>query len=279
MNTTETKTTSCFEQRLKRLEREVRVFRWATALLAVAAISIIVMGVESIDDDKAIGRFRQIDTGHLVIRDADGQMRGWLGIAEGGPRLIFFDQAGQQRMGIGMTRQGEPALAIFDPGQNERVVLGLMEGWPGLVMRDPQGKKRNALFAREDWSSLVFYDRRETKRTGIGIYGDASAVNLSDDRGKDRVGITTDRKGSSLSFFDIGGRQRAALGMVREDEPALAYFTHEGDLQAALSVINRAPTLNLYGTNKLEVAMTVMATNVPRVELFGFERKLIWSAP
>jgi len=273
------KTLITVEQRLKRLEREVRLFRWVAALVMVAAMSFVVMGLEATDNDKSIGRFRQIDTGHLVLRDADGQMRAWLGIAEGGPRLIFFDQSGQQRMGVGMTRQSEPALGIFDMGQNERVVLGVMDGFPGLVMRDPQGRKRAALFAREDWSSLFFYDRRETKRSGIGLFGEAAAVNLSDDRGRDRVGLTTEAKGSSLSFFDRGGQKRNALGLLKEDEPAFGYFTHEGAAQMALSVMNEKPEFNLYGTNGLEVAVTVLATNVPQVNVFGDKHNLLWKAP
>ncbi|MEI7881448.1 MAG: hypothetical protein WCI95_11300, partial [bacterium] len=113
------KTLITVEQRLKRLELEVRIFRWAASLVVVAVVSFVVMGLEATDNDKSIGRFRQIDAGQLVLRDADGQMRAWLGIAEGGPRLIFFDQSGQQRLGVGMTRQSEPALGIFDMGQNE----------------------------------------------------------------------------------------------------------------------------------------------------------------
>ena len=260
------------EERLKRLERELRIFRWAASLMGVAIVSLVVMGLDATDDDKSIGRFRQIDTGHLVLRDTDGQMRGWLGIAEGGPRLIFFDQSGQQRMGIGMTRQGDPAVGIFDMGQNERVVLG-------LVMRDPQGKRRAALFARDDWSSLFFYDKREVKRGGIGLYGEAAAINLSDDRGRDRVGLTTDRKGSSLSFFDRGGQKRNALGILAEDEPAFGFFTHEGLAQMALSTLKDKPEFNLYGTNGLEVAVSVLTSNGPQVNVFGDMHKLMWKAP
>lgn len=266
------------EQRVKRLERQARFFRWTTVVLAVVAGSFIVMGLEP-GGDKSIGRFRQIDTGHVVLRDQDGQMRAWLGIAEGGPRLIFFDYQGQQRLGVGMTRQGEPALGIFDVGQNERAVLGIVEGWPGLVLRDPQGKKRAALFSRDDWGSLFFYDRREVKRSGIGIYGEAAAINLSDDRGKDRAALSTDRKGSSLCFFDRGGQKRAALGLTLEDDPALGFFQHEGGNQVALSVLNGEPALNLYGTNKVEVAVTVPRTNAPKFEVFGGGHTLLWKAP
>ena len=266
------------EQRVKRLEREVRLFRWAAMALMVVVGSFFIMGLAS-SDDKSFGRFRQIDTGSVVVRDPDGQMRAWLGIAEGGPRLIFFDQSGQQRLGVGMTRMGEPALGIFDVGQNERAVIGIMDGWPGFVLRDPQGKKRVALFTKDEWGSLYFYDRRETKRTGIGIYGEAAAVNLCDDRGKDRVGISTDRKGSSVCFFDVGGQKRVGLGILLQDEPALGFFDHEGVNQLAMTVLKSEPALNMYGTNKLEVAISVPPTNVPEMKIYGAAHKLLWKVP
>jgi hypothetical protein len=271
-------TTNGMEQRLKRLEREVRWFRLGTLLAVGVCVLTLAAGMTG-EDDKAIGRFRQLDVGHIVLRDTDGQMRAWLGMAEGGPRLIFFDASGQQRMGVGMTRQAEPALGIFDAGENPRVVLGMVEGWPGLVFRDTQGRKRTALFLREDWSSLFFYDRRETKRTGIGLYGEAASVNLSDDRGKERGGFTTDRKGSSVSFFDVGGMKRAGMGVLANDDPALGMFDHEGNNQVALSVLDGEPSLNLYGTNRVEIALDIPRTNAPSLQVFGAERKPVWKAP
>jgi len=257
------------------LERQNRWFRAVAGLAVLAGGAALLMAL----DGGGAGNFKQVDCGHIVIRDNDGQMRAWLGVAEGGPRLIFFDQSGQQRMGVGMTREGVPALGIFDIGENQRLVLGMVEGWPGLVFRDPQGRKRVAIHSREDWSSMFFYDRTETKRTGIGQFGEAAAINLCDDRGTDRAGLTTDRKGSSVSFFDLGGRKRAGLGLLTDDAPALGFFTHEGVPQVGLSVIDDEPALNLYGTNRNEVAVVVSRTNVPYARIYGARRQVLWQAP
>lgn len=265
-------------KRINRLERETRLTRWAAGVVVMAVGAFFALGLKD-GDDKAVGRFKQVDCGQVIIRDSDGQMRAWLGLAEGGGRLIFFDHTGMQRLGVGMTRQAEPAVGIFDTSQNERAVLGIMEGWPGLVLRDPQGKKRTALYSREDWSSLFFYDKREMKRTGIGIYGEAAAINLSDNRGKDRAGLTTDPKGSSVCFFDRGGQKRAGVGILSDDQPALGFFNHEGENQVALTVLNNEPALNMYGTNRLEVAITVPSTNSPKIEIFGAEHVRQWKAP
>jgi hypothetical protein len=91
--------------------------------------------------------------------------------------------------------------------------------------------------------------------------------------------LTTDRKGSSSSFFDRGGQKRNALGILAEDEPAFGFFTHEGLAQMALSALKDKPEFNLYGTNGLEVAVSVLASNGPQVNVFGDMHKLMWKAP
>ena len=82
-----------------------------------------------------------------------------------------------------------------------------------------------------------------------------------------------------MSFFDRGGQKRNALGILAEDDPAFGYFTHEGQAQMALTVLAEKPEFNLYGTNGLEMAVTVLTTNEPQVKLVGGKHKLLWKAP
>lgn len=277
----ETTSLSDMERRLRRLERETRWFRVGSLVVLMALGSLALMAFQggAADDKTGIGLFRQVDAGHIVLRDPDGQMRAWLGIAEGGPRLIFFDASGQQRLGIGMTRQSEPAMGIYDGGENPRVVLGMLEGWPGFVLRDPQGRKRVAMFSRDDWGSLFFYDKHETKRSGIGQFGESAALNLCDDRGKDRAGLTTGRKGSSLSFFDVAGMKRIGIGLLDKDEPAMGVFDEEGYAQAAFETANGDTMFSIYGTNRTSVVMSVTKTNGPRFEVFDPYHRALWTAP
>ncbi len=269
------------EKRIAGLERERWFLRGILALAVVGLGVALVSGFSGGADGKAgPGQFTQVDAGHIVLRDSDGQMRAWLGVAEGGPRLIFFDGAGQQRMGVGMTRQGDPALAVYDPGENPRVVLGIVEEWPGFVLRDTQGRKRVALYSRDDWGSLYFYDREEARRTGIGQFGEAAALNLCDEDGKDRLGLTTDRKGSSLSFFDIGRTKRIGLGLRQKDAPAMGFFDEEGQAVVSLTTPPSAPVLKMYGTNNMEVSFGFDATNkMPRAEFLNPERDPLWRVP
>jgi hypothetical protein len=270
------------EARMSRLERQNRRWRTATGLVVAAAGSLLLMAYSRRADPAAGGaraaQFKQVDVEGVVLRDVNGQMRAWLGIAEGGPRILFYDSTGQQRAGLGLTAQGEPALGFFDGSQNPRAVLGMLEGWPGLVLRDPAGKKRVALHSRAQWASLDFFDARETKRSGIGLYEDAAAINLSDDRGKERSGLTTDRSGSSLCFFDVTGKKRVGFGLLERDEPALGFFDPDGRPQVGLSVFAEKPELSLNGTNQTGAAVSA-GMEGPRVQLYGENRRSIWTAP
>ena len=159
-------------------------------------------------------------------------------------------------------------------------MLGIVEEWPGFVLRDTQGRKRVALYSRDDWGTLYFYDKRETRKVGLGQFGEAAALNMCDDDGKDRAGITVDRHGSSLSFFDIGRVKRIGLGLRREGDAAMGMFDADGRAVVSLTAPEGAPNLQLYGTNRLEIALGFDITNrTPRAEFLDPHRKPIWQAP
>jgi len=73
--------------------------------------------------------------------------------------------------------------------------------------------------------------------------------------------------------------KRAGLGLLGDDAPALGFFTHEGDTQVGLSVIENEPALNMYGSNRTEVAVVVGRTNQPYARILGARRQLLWQAP
>jgi hypothetical protein len=268
-------------ERLARLERQNRRLTLILVCLAPVVAALVLMGFTSVEEQlqglKNL-QVRQIETERLVIRDANGFLRGWLGIAEDGTRLVFYDQNGRQRAGFGMTSQNEPALAIFDPNQQTRIVLGLADGWPGLVIRDAGGLKRIALQTQPDWATLFFFDGRERKRAGIGLAKESAAVNLLDEYSVDRAGLTVDPNGSSLVFFDRMGVKRAGLGLLKEDSPALGFFEKSGELRLGLSVLPGLAEMAVYGTNRIEAAARV-TTNGPTFEIHGPERALLWKAP
>ncbi len=269
------------EGRLARLERRNRWLTGVAGGLAVLAGAMLMAGYTSIEEQlqgMQNLQVRQLETQRVVIRDANGLIRGWLGIAEDGTRLVFYDESGRQRAGFGLTLQNEPAMAIFDPSQQARIVLGMADGWPGLVIRDAGGLKRIALQTQPDWATLFFFDRRERKRAGIGLAQEAAAVNLLDEYAVDRAGLTVDAHGSSLVFFDRMGVKRAGLGLLKDDDPAMGFFERSGELRLGMSVEPGLAQMSVFGTNRIEATVRI-ATNQAAIEVFGPERERRWKAP
>jgi len=269
------------EERFGRLERQNRRLTLGLVCLAPLVVALAVMGFTSVEEQlqgMQNLQVRQIETQRLVIRDSNGLLRGWLGIAEDGTRLVFYDENGRQRAGFGLTRLNEPAMAIFDANQQPRIVLGMADGWPGLVVRDNSGLKRIALQTQQDWSTLVFYDGREHKRAGIGLAKEAAAVNLLDEYSVDRAGLTVDPNGSSLVFFDRMGVKRAGVGLMKDDSPALGFFEKSGELRLGLTAFPGLTEMAVYGTNRICAAVRI-STNQPTFEIDAAENVVRWKAP
>lgn len=269
------------EERFDRLERQNRRLTLGLVCLAPLVVALALMGFSSVEEQlqgMQNLQVHQIETQRIIIRDANGLLRGWLGIAEDGTRLIFYDENGRQRAGFGLTRLNEPAMAIFDASQQPRIVLGMADGWPGLVVRDNSGLKRIALQTQQDWSTLVFFDGREHKRAAIGLAKEAAAVNLLDEYSVDRAGLTVDPNGSSLVFFDRMGVKRAGVGLMKDDSPALGFFEKSGELRLGLSAFPGLTEMAVYGTNRISAAVRI-STNQPTFEIDAAENVVLWKAP
>lgn len=268
-------------QRLTRLERQNRWLKRGLGTVFVLLGSLVFMGATTIQDQLQALRelhITQLETERIVLRDNTGMMRGWIGTAENGSHIIFYDSNGRQKAGFGVTKAFEPALAFFDPDQNQRLVMGMVDGWPAMIFRDAANQKRIALHAQEQGSSLFFFDAREKRRAAMGMYEDAAVINLADAQEVDRVGLTTDPQGASLVFFDGKGKKRIGLGVLKEDNPALGFFSEEGLPRMSMAAFGRAPTFSLLGTNRFETVMDI-GTNGPQVQMFGPGRKTLWKAP
>lgn len=269
------------KDRLDVVEKRNRRLRWMVMACLLVFSGFLFMGYNSMQEQLQglhSLHITQLETERIVIRDGNGIMRGWLGIADDGARLLFYDQSGSQRAGFGLNTMFEPAMAFYDGKQNPRVILGLVEGWPGLVMRDLTGQKRISLQSQQTWSSLFFYDYREKRRSGIGIVGDAAAINLLDENGQERINLTSEHSASSMTFFDRFGIKRLGLGVVKEDEPAMGLFRADRSPVVTVSALNSLPEVALYGTNMTRLISNI-GTNGIFIKAYGPEREVIWQVP
>jgi len=80
-------------ERIERLERSNRSWRIAALLLALGCLVLILTGFDFAQP--YVMKARTVEAQSFVLRDADGQIRARMAIADDGPRLDFFDEQGK----------------------------------------------------------------------------------------------------------------------------------------------------------------------------------------
>jgi len=79
-------------QRMERLETSNRRWRTRALLLTLLCLVLLVAGFDFAQPN--VMKARSVEAESFVLRDADGQIRARMAIADDGPRLSFFDEHG-----------------------------------------------------------------------------------------------------------------------------------------------------------------------------------------
>lgn len=88
--------------------------------------------------------------------DAEGKVRGALGIGRGQPVLAFADEAGKTRVLLGLSDDGTPGLGLADAEGEVRAVVRVGEdGRPRVDLRNEGEKTRAVLELNEDGSGAL----------------------------------------------------------------------------------------------------------------------------
>jgi len=208
------------EQRLKRLERQCRRWRWAgivfAALVGTPILGALVAFV-TVDGTREVER--------VVIRDKQGRVRMDMGTwKDGSPRLLFAGASGTPRLEIKMGANEAPSidlldenmkvrlsmdvgtlgptLSVRDKDENPRVMMMLAkDGSPGLFLHDVSGRLRlMAGLESNGTSKLTFSDSNEKVRIVLGINLDGlPALGLTDTEGAVRFQIHLDKDGNPVA--------------------------------------------------------------------------------
>ncbi len=166
------------EQRLERLERELRRFRRLSGFVLVAlavllgiAGAIVAMAQRGrlLDPSRELVASRQ-----FILRDESGRIRGvWEATDSGAAQLILSDAAGRERLRIRVLEDGSAGLAMVDSMQRSRAVLAVLpDETTALALADEGGKTRVVLGLEVGGApSLALADPDGTVRTGLGLEG------------------------------------------------------------------------------------------------------------
>ena len=102
------------EGRILRLERQNRMLKLAGSVVLLAGLAAFCLGVSA--------PRKSLETDLLLIKDASGNTRMILGMADGGPAITMLDAKGKLRANIGVTDQG-PEFDFLDKTETPRVQI------------------------------------------------------------------------------------------------------------------------------------------------------------
>jgi hypothetical protein len=122
-------------ERVERLERENRRWRWGAGLGLIAGLVVTIGGAQRINEAKVV------EAEQFIIRDKDGKERARLGItSDGGPALFIRGKDGQARAMLQSNEEDVGGLYLSGSDGRLSVVLGAASrasNTPDLVlMRD-----------------------------------------------------------------------------------------------------------------------------------------------
>jgi hypothetical protein len=118
-------------QRINRLERQNRAVRAAGTLAILAGAAALCIGMSA--------PRRTLETDLLIIKDATGNTRMILGMADDGPAITMLDSNGKLRANIGVTEKG-PEFDFLDQSETPRLQMFIDDKQvPRLNLLDSRG--------------------------------------------------------------------------------------------------------------------------------------------
>lgn len=226
------------EQRLERLEREVRrAKRWSHGLLVGLGVCLgaAVFGgwvwePTMIAAQSSASVANEVHAKKFVLEDSKGEMRGMLGLVAGNPTLLMLDEKAEPRIGMYVKRDG-PKMDLGADGGGVRLSLSVRnKGEPTLTMLDGRALVRARLNLGKQGPRLDLYDEMGEQRLGLAL-----------SKGPDPMGTVP-----LLAMHNRRGITSSSLMVVRND-PRLDLFDEKGDARVTLTV-DKGPSLYMWGT-------------------------------
>lgn len=165
-------------ERLNRLERQNRRLKWGCFAVLGALSTIIVMG-------QAAPSPRIIEAQKFVLKDANGSIRGWLGVIGKGSELTLGNTNAQPMMGL-MVSTDASDLHFFG-SHNSGMTLGVNSSDPSISMVGGDGRGEAGITIAKDGPGLTLQDGKgfstvvgstQVESPGVGGLQNTSAASI-----------------------------------------------------------------------------------------------------
>jgi hypothetical protein len=225
------------QEHTARLERQVRILRWACVLALTAGVLYATSGLgASGPREDRLGKVLRVRG--LVVEDEQGRARILLGAPvpsvaerkrpEPATALVFLSENGADRVAVG-----------FDPLSTKRISPGA-----GILVKDQEGIERGGFTVLENGRVVLGLDY-PNGREGVTAFLDPkerhAGVMLGGDQGQtwERAGLVVSNKDgvALLKIADTNNSERVML-MVQGDSPA-KFLLHDPKSKQLVDVLER----------------------------------------
>jgi hypothetical protein len=148
--TNDTPDSEAIAARLGKLEEQNRRLKWGGITLLATISGLVLMG-------QAAPRPQVIEAQKFVLKDADGNIRGWFGVYATGSELTLGNMNKQPRMTL-MASEDASDLHFFG-SHNGGMTLGVNYGDPAIAMVDADGNGGADIAFSGAGPSLALSDR------------------------------------------------------------------------------------------------------------------------
>lgn len=212
---------STLDQRLMRLERQVRTQRRLLVLAMAAVVAAFGAGAagaaqKALTFTDTQGHVRmKIDATGLQMFDANNKRRILLGFnSSGKPSLYLQDGHGNYRLGEYISDKDQPVLRMSDASDKGRLYIDLDSIGPGVEFDDSSENPRLLVGLASDGSGIV---HTITSSGKVGTALEDDKVTVTDSAGESRVYLGTSSSGNGiLKIYDSGARERAYMGIFTD---------------------------------------------------------------
>ena len=177
--TSATSDLTAVEERLEKLERELRAERrcnrWLLGAVGLAAVGVVLAwSLANITTTAQAQGPKVIRANEFILEDQNGQTRVGLTVTPDGPVLLLLDEKGKISIGLSVDKDG-PSLILGDETGTPRTVLAVDKSGSGLSLRDESGTARAILAVDKSQPSLILGDETGKVRVSRRDHGGAGA--------------------------------------------------------------------------------------------------------
>ncbi len=217
-------TSESLERRIRRLERNSRLF-------GVGTLTVLLLGGAAVSMGYVSDEPKPIEASGMVLRDAQGGVYARFEHVEAqGGALTLTDDHGASRIRIGVGADGTPAVTLSDSSGHQLVELSILDNaTPRILLRDKRETERAKLLLMPDGSPLLY---------------------LKDEKGTNRVELASLWTGlSGLAIFDEAGRLRGLVSALPHQRHGMVWLDPEGNpaVQVGLTADGRPIVTGLDG--------------------------------